>query len=293
MTPPSGGGPSSSVRTRPSGPSSRERGRGGQQLRRGAERLPARGPDRGDPLPRPRVGDQHAHLLAQRLDGALHGALRLRRLGGRSHQRGGGQRRRRGQPPCQAAAPAGTRTSPRSCRASASCTAFVAAPLSRLSLTTQRFSARGCDGSRRMRPTNTSSRPAAARPSGSRASAGRRRRSIPGASRSSSRASSAERGSRVCRLTDSECDADHGHARAGHGDADVRRLEDLARLEHHLALLVRVVVAVLEVAGAAEHVEGDRVRIDRRRRRLGAVRARPRLGPSSSTAFTPVPDTDW
>ena len=71
-------------------------------------------------------------------------------------------------------------------------------------------------------------------------------------------------------------------------------LEDLARLVHHLALFVGVVVAVFEVAGAAENVEGDRVRIDLRRGRLLAVQDRPRVcGFSSSTALTPVPETDW
>jgi hypothetical protein len=67
---------------------------------------------------------------------------------------------------------------------------------------------------------------------------------------------------------------DDRHARAGHRQPDVGRLEDLAGLEHHLALFVRVVVAVLEVAGAAEHVERDRVRIDGRGGRLGALEHR-------------------
>ena len=56
--------------------------------------------------------------------------------------------------------------------------------------------------------------------------------------------------------------------------------EDLARLEHHLALFVGVVVAVGEVAGAAEHVERDRVRVDlRRRQRLARAATRVRLRP--------------
>ena len=63
---------------------------------------------------------------------------------------------------CGTYAGCGTRISPRSCSASASWIAFVAAPLSRLSPTTQRLSARGCEGSRRIRPTSTSSRPAPA-----------------------------------------------------------------------------------------------------------------------------------
>ena len=49
---------------------------------------------------------------------------------------------------------------------SASCTAFVAAPLRRLSPTIQRFRQRSCEGSSRMRPTSTSSRPAASSASG-------------------------------------------------------------------------------------------------------------------------------
>ena len=56
----------------------------------------------------------------------------------------------------------GTLTSPRSCSTSAICTALVAAPLSRLSLTTHSCRPRSCVGSRRRRPTNTSSRPALA-----------------------------------------------------------------------------------------------------------------------------------
>jgi hypothetical protein len=50
---------------------------------------------------------------------------------------------------------------PRSCRTSASWIAFVAAPLRRLSDTIHRSSAWSWPGSRRMRPTNTSSLPSA------------------------------------------------------------------------------------------------------------------------------------
>ena len=46
------------------------------------------------------------------------------------------------------------------------------------------------------------------------------------------------------------------------------RAEDLARLAHALALLGRVVVAVLEGLDLRQHVEGDLVRIDDRRRDL-------------------------
>ncbi len=48
------------------------------------------------------------------------------------------------------------------CSSSATWTAFVAAPLRRLSPTTQRLRQRSCEGSRRMRPTSTSSRPSTA-----------------------------------------------------------------------------------------------------------------------------------
>ena len=53
------------------------------------------------------------------------------------------------------------RSRPRSTSSSAIWTALVAAPLRRLSETIQRSSARSLPGSRRMRPTKTSSRPAA------------------------------------------------------------------------------------------------------------------------------------
>jgi hypothetical protein len=83
------------------------------------------------------------------------------------------------------------------------------------------------------------------------------------------------------------------NARAGDGDRDRLVAEDLARLEHHLALLVRVVVAVGEVAGAAVDVERDRLAVDLRGGRLHAVQERVGLASSSSTAATPVPETDW
>src|SRR5437763_1107528 len=54
----------------------------------------------------------------------------------------------------------------REATSSASCTALVAAPLRRWSPTMKRFRQRSCDGSRRMRPTRTSSRPAASIASG-------------------------------------------------------------------------------------------------------------------------------
>src|SRR5207245_3038978 len=55
---------------------------------------------------------------------------------------------------------------PRLATSSAISTAFVAAPLRRLSLTTQNAMPRSTDGSRRTRPTKTSSRPAAVVASG-------------------------------------------------------------------------------------------------------------------------------
>ena len=87
---------------------------------------------------------------------------------------------------------------------------------------------------------------------------------------------------------------DDRHAGAGDGDRDRLVAEDLARLEHHLALFVGVVVAVGEVAGAAEDVERDRVRIDLGRGGSPCpCRSACVWSSSSSTASTPVPDTDW
>ena len=63
----------------------------------------------------------------------------------------------------------------------------------------------------------------------------------------------------------------HRDANAGDGDPDRLVLEDLARLEHHLALLVGVVVAVGEVPGRPDHVEGDRLGIDLGLGHLAAV----------------------
>src|ERR1700733_100053 len=89
-------------------------------------------------------------------------------------------------------------SSPRSTRTSAICPALVAAPLRRLSLTTHRLKALGWDSSRRIRPTNTSSRPAA------RSGVGTSSTITPGAPAISSRTSSGVIGSRVCTLTASE-----------------------------------------------------------------------------------------
>src|ERR687895_224295 len=65
-------------------------------------------------------------------------------------------------------------------------------------------------------------------------------------------------------------------ARAGGGDGEVRPAEDLARLEHALALLGRVVVALLEGLHLRQDVERDLVRVDGRRGQL--VRLDHRLG---------------
>ena len=67
---------------------------------------------------------------------------------------------------------------------------------------------------------------------------------------------------------------EHRHARAGGGHADVLLAEDLARLAHALALLGRVVVAVLEGLDLRQHVEGDLVRIDGGRGHLLRVELR-------------------
>ena len=73
--------------------------------------------------------------------------------------------------------------------------------------------------------------------------------------------------------------ADHRHPGAGGGDRHlVAEAEDLARLGHHLALLGGVVVAVLEDLDLGQHVEGDLVRVDLRRRHLLARQRGPRLG---------------
>ena len=163
-------------------------------------------------------------------------------------------------------------SSPRSTRTSAIWTALVAAPLRRLSLTIHMLRARGCDSSRRIRPDEHLV--AIGRP--------QRRRHVlddhPGS-----------RGEQLARLLGRQrlarLDVDrlgvadpHRHAHAGDGDPDRLVLEDLARLEHHLALLVGVVVAVGEVAGGADHVEGDRLGIHLRRRRLAPVQIAPGPG---------------
>src|SRR5918999_695439 len=57
-------------------------------------------------------------------------------------------------------------------------------------------------------------------------------------------------------------------ARAGGGDGELRPAEDLARLEHALALLGRVVVALLEGLHLRQDVESDLVRVDGRRGQL-------------------------
>ena len=77
---------------------------------------------------------------------------------------------------------------------------------------------------------------------------------------------------------------DDRDAGAGDGDRDRLVAEDLARLEHHLALLVGVVVAVEEVAGAAVDVERDRLAVD-----LGRRASPSRAAPRGSGSRAPRP----
>ena len=81
-------------------------------------------------------------------------------------------------------------------------------------------------------------------------------------------------------FTDSESPVRTGHAHAGGRDAELVLVgaEDLARLGHHLALLGRVVVAVLERLDLGQDVEGDPVRVDLGRRHLGLVEQGVRSG---------------
>ena len=159
-------------------------------------------------------------------------------------------------------------------RSSAIWTAFVAAPLRRLSDTIHMLNARGWESSGRIRPTKTSSRPSATSGEGTSCTTGDGSSvtAMPGAPTSSERASSADSGSRVCTLTASEWPVRHRDPHAGHGHADRLVLEDLARLEHHLALLVGVVVTVGEVPGGADDVERDVRGVDLGRRHLHAVK---------------------
>src|SRR6185437_15573426 len=94
-------------------------------------------------------------------------------------------------------------TRPRSTRSSASCTAFVAAPLRRLSETTQKAMPRssGMDGSWRTRPTKISSRPAASVASGYAWLAGSSLTTTPSTSAKSPRARSGVIGARVSAWT--------------------------------------------------------------------------------------------
>ena len=78
------------------------------------------------------------------------------------------------------------------------------------------------------------------------AASARPRARRPGVALSSSRASSADSGSRVCTLTASEWQTRTGTRTQVTATPIDSILEDLARLEHHLALLVGVVVSVGE-----------------------------------------------
>ncbi len=158
----------------------------------------------------------------------------------RAARAAGGLIRRLGRPIQAARAPDSAPAFPAR-SSSAICTALVAAPLRRLSPTTHMLSACGCDRSSRSRPTNTSSRPSA-----------RKRRwhvleDQAGASASSCRASSTLRSAHASgALTDSEWPTRTGTRTQVTRDPDRLVLQDLARLEHHLALLVGVVIAVGE-----------------------------------------------
>ena len=74
------------------------------------------------------------------------------------------------------------------------------------------------------------------------------------------------------------------------------RVEDLARLAHHLALLGGVVVTVLEGLDLRQHVEGDLVRIDRRRGQALGLRSRlapGRAAPRPRVGRCPRPTGRW
>ncbi len=147
-------GPSPECRDRPGkrgfrrAPSSRSRRRGSAARRRRGHVwrsgcAPWRTRDRGacaDPYPRTTRAGPEARPVMFRTPTVLSGSL-ARECG-------------------TAYAGVETRTSDRSWRTSAIWTALVAAPLSRLSLTTHSCRPRSCVGSRRRRPTKTSSRPA-------------------------------------------------------------------------------------------------------------------------------------
>ena len=174
------------------------------------------------------------------------------------HRRAGPLRRSR----CPSPGTRRRRAGSRSTSSSAIWTALVAAPLRRLSETIQRSIARSLPGSRRMRPTKTSSRPAASIAIGYAAAAGvvddghagRRGEQLARALRGELVAGLDVDGLRVA--------GDDRDPDAGGADPDRGVTEDLAGLVDQLALLVGVVVAVGEAARLRQDVEGDLVRVD-------------------------------
>ena len=178
---------------------------------------------------------------------------------------------------------AAARTQPRSTRISASWTALVAAPLRRLSLTTQNASPRpsgdalvladppdvdlvGAGGVRRQRIGRASpDRP------------GRRR---PGTAANRVRARSGVIGSRVSTWTASLWATKTGTRTAVRADAQLRQVQDLAALGDDLPLLLGVAV-VEEDVDLRQRVERDLVRVDRRPRRLRAGDVRLDLAPGA------------
>ena len=195
-----------------------------------------------------------------------------------------------GRRPHQAAARPGTRTRSRSTRSSAIWTPFVAAPLRRLSETIHSASPFRRDGSRRMRPTRTSS---VRRLGGER---------VLGAPWSSIDPHPGRGPQDLARLVGLErrvrldphglgVPAPDRHAHTGRMDPDRVVTEDLLRLEHELRLLQRAIP--LEALALRNRVERDRMRVHHR---LGCVVHRAQPGDcdrSSSTALAPVPDTAW
>ena len=162
--------------------------------------------------------------------------------------RGHAPRRRHAAPSTAGARRDAGASQPRATSSSAISTAFVAAPLRRLSETTQNASprpsgARGPGGPGRRRPRRA---PRPRSPAGTRASRGRpgrRHRARARRAAAPARGSSA-RSSRRGRPPSGSEDRDaHGRAR----DPQVRQVQDLARLRDDLPLLLRVAVVEEDV----------------------------------------------
>ncbi len=176
------------------------------------------------------------------------------------------------------------RTQSRSTSTSAISTAFVAAPLRRLSVTHPEREAAPV-GHRGVRADAADvDLVAAGGVGGERVDVGRRvvRTTTPGTAANSSRARSGVIGSRVSTWTASEWPTKHRDADGRAGDAQVRQVEDLAALGDDLPLLLRVAVLEEDV-DLREGVEGDRVRVDHRR-----PSARRRRGPGSALSSSAI-----